>query len=120
MRLVISSTEIRAARERAGLTQEELGAALGVSLRTVGNWERGATVPRNREAALRRVLADHLDDGTGPTLTGASDAELVAEIARRLSVARSRERDGDGRDAAPTKRVARARPIGQKGRDRAG
>jgi transcriptional regulator with XRE-family HTH domain len=49
--------EIRDLREAAGLTQQELGAKVGVSLRTIGNWERGETVPRNKLGRLRRVLA---------------------------------------------------------------
>lgn len=39
--------EIRRARTRAGLTQESLGALLGVGARTVRGWERGDHVPRD-------------------------------------------------------------------------
>lgn len=52
---------IREARERAHLTQEQLGQKVGVSLRTIGNWERGTTVPKNRKAALEEVLGVDLD-----------------------------------------------------------
>jgi transcriptional regulator with XRE-family HTH domain len=100
---VITSQEIRSARERAGLTQQQLGELVGVGLRTVGNWERGETVPRNREAALRHVLADHLGDASEPaTLRAVADAEIVAEVARRMS--RTQERTGEtgARNAAPT------------------
>jgi transcriptional regulator with XRE-family HTH domain len=48
--------QIRRARERQRLSQEELAAKLGVSLRTIGNWERGASVPRARREDLERVL----------------------------------------------------------------
>lgn len=96
---MIEGNEIRAARERAGLSQQELAKRLDVSLRTVGNWERGETVPRNREAKIRDVLADWLDGGapkvfvSHPTpayldesaLRSVSDVELLAEIARRFS-----------------------------------
>lgn len=84
---VLTGDEIRRARERAGMTQEELGAVIGVSLRTIGNWERGQTVPRNRAAALRAALAAHLDDahGRGNPLATVSDVELLAEIARRFA-----------------------------------
>lgn len=91
---MISSQEIRSARERAGLTQQQLGEMVGVGLRTVGNWERGETVPRNREATLRRVLAGHLDDASEPAvLRAVADAEIVAEVARRMS--RTQERTGE-------------------------
>jgi len=82
---MIGGTEIKSARERAHMTHRELGTAVGVTLRTVGNWERSATVPRNREAAIRSVLADYLDDGEPVSLRSVSDAELLAEIARRFS-----------------------------------
>lgn len=84
---MINGTEIRRARERANLTQEELAERVGVSLRTVGNWERGSSVPRSREGMIRAVLGDHAF-GTSedePSLSAASDAELIAEVAKRLS-----------------------------------
>ena len=97
-----SGAEIRAARERAGLTQEELGVLVGVTLRTIGNWERGATVSRNRAAKILQVLADQLDDQAPATLRTASDAEVLAEIARRFARgANQRTSDGDAHDAAP-------------------
>lgn len=77
--------DIRTARERAGMTQQELARRVGVSLRTVGNWERGETVPLNRAGTLETVLAEWLrGDSSSPRLDGASDAELLAEIARRF------------------------------------
>lgn len=35
-------------RKRMGLSQEELGAVLGVGRRTVGAWERGENTPRGK------------------------------------------------------------------------
>lgn len=99
---MIDGTEIRQARERARLTQEQLAHTLGVSLRTVGNWERGASVPRSSEARLRDVLADHLDvAGAGVTLRAASDAELLAEIARRFTRGRADLEGGGTRGDTP-------------------
>lgn len=87
---MINGNEIRAARERAGLTQGELATRVGVSLRTVGNWERGETVPQNRASAVEQVLAEWIDaSAPGPRLATASDAELLAEIARRFERGRS-------------------------------
>lgn len=63
--MTIEGSQIRDARERAGMTQAELGHAVGVTLRTIGNWERGESVPRNREAKLREVLAATLGNGSG-------------------------------------------------------
>ena len=52
--------EIRHARIALGMSQRELGAALGVSARTVRAWEQGENKPhRNNVAALRRLLERH-------------------------------------------------------------
>lgn len=48
---------VRDARERRRLTQTELAEAVGVSLRTIGNVERGETAPQLRHrAALEAAL----------------------------------------------------------------
>lgn len=70
--------DIRSARERAHLTQQELGEAVGVSLRTIGNWERGESVPRSRMAALIEVLG--LDDsGYRATFPAGGIQNLIVE-----------------------------------------
>jgi transcriptional regulator with XRE-family HTH domain len=52
----ITGEQIKDARERRQMTQQELADELGVSLRTVGSWERGESVPRSRMGAIRVVL----------------------------------------------------------------
>lgn len=52
----ITGEQIRTQRERLQLTQQELADHVGVSMRTIGNWERGETVPRNRIGALAELL----------------------------------------------------------------
>lgn len=52
---------IRRARERRHMTQQQLADAVGVSLRTVSNWELGRHVPKNRIGALEEVLGVALD-----------------------------------------------------------
>ncbi len=91
----MNGSEIRQARERARLTQGELGEKVGVSGRTVGNWERGASIPRNRAARLVEVL--NLDEQAEPAnpLQVVSDATLLAEIARRFEEGRTREKAGE-------------------------
>lgn len=39
-------TALRSARERMGLTQEQLAQKLGVAIRTVARWESGTTAPK--------------------------------------------------------------------------
>jgi DNA-binding transcriptional regulator YiaG len=38
--------ELRAERKRLGLSQPKLAAALGISVRTLQDWEQGRRVPR--------------------------------------------------------------------------
>ena len=48
---------IRAAREKAGLTQEELAAAAGLPRYWLGRWERGRALPTtDQRIKLTRVL----------------------------------------------------------------
>lgn len=82
----MTGDEIREARERAGLTQAQLGKSVGVSLRTIGNWERGETpvAPRMQSRLLRALHAEH-PSGRRDPLGEASDVELLAEIAKRFA-----------------------------------
>lgn len=94
---MISGAQIRAARERAGLTQQELAARLNVTNRTVSNWELGRHIPLNSEARIREALdirdgSLSVDSHQEVTRRGAehlSDVELIAELARRLGERRS-------------------------------
>jgi transcriptional regulator with XRE-family HTH domain len=95
--------QIRTARERAGFTQQQLGTMLGVSMRTVGNWERGASVPRNKLGAIKHLL-DGQAGTDAPALRDASDAELLAEIARRFA-RQATEGGGERARSAPKTRA---------------
>lgn len=79
--------DLRRARETARLTQGELATSLGVSLRTVGNWERGETEPRNARAAIEQALGRPIGEqpAAGPTLAEASDAQIATELVNRLA-----------------------------------
>lgn len=86
----MTGKQIKDARERAQLTQQELASKIGVGMRTIGNWERGETVPKNRMAALeafftdtRAVASQSADDDP---IRSASDAELLAELQRRAAL----------------------------------
>lgn len=50
---------IEQARQQLGMTQAQLGRAIGVSERTIQNWEWGNTSPRpNQVKAIEGLLAD--------------------------------------------------------------
>ncbi|WP_025156889.1 helix-turn-helix domain-containing protein [Leifsonia aquatica] len=98
--MVIAWNELRDARERLHLTQEELASQLGVSTRTVTNWEANG-VARKAEYKVERFFGDALvRDTAGPSsetvgtadedpapratdLSGVSDLALLEELTRR-------------------------------------
>ena len=50
---------IEQARQELGMTQAQLGQALGVSERTIQNWEWGNTTPKPHHVkAIERLLAE--------------------------------------------------------------
>jgi transcriptional regulator with XRE-family HTH domain len=96
--------QIRAARERLGLRQEDVAEMVGVDRNTVGGWESGRHTPRGKLGKLREVLK--VDEHFRPLesagdIQSMSTAELLArlnlllaqanevtaEISRRLAVA---------------------------------
>lgn len=95
---MLTGDDIKRARQLAGLSQAELGKLVGVSMRSIGNYERGETIPRTALPKLQEVLGPHLG-GHGPSLEAASDAELLGEIAKRFA----RVKEAGRGDAAPTK-----------------
>lgn len=86
---MITGDEIRRGRELLGLTQADLGKRIGVSHRTIGNWERDETSPQRYEARLREMFRGQ-DPAPSVSITDYSDTELLLEVSRRMSEQRTR------------------------------
>jgi transcriptional regulator with XRE-family HTH domain len=71
-------TRIKRARERLRWTQKRLAVELGVSQKTVDNWEHGRTAPKSSIGALEEVLGVRLD-GTAD-VGGAAERGSVVVI----------------------------------------
>ena len=98
---MLTGEQIRTARKKAGMSQGQLAKAVGASLRAVGSWERGENSPNLAEVRLREVLGPYLveNEASGPGLTDASDAQLLAEIARRFARSETQEKKaGEGHE----------------------
>ena len=54
--------KLKEARTRAGLKQEELAKALGVSLRTITNYESGERYPKKRELYYKLAELFHTEE----------------------------------------------------------
>lgn len=52
----MNALEIRENRKRLGLTQKELAKKIGVSLKTISNYEKGEVIPESKKALLHKVL----------------------------------------------------------------
>lgn len=63
---MITPNEIRSIRQRAELTQAELGKRVGVTRDAVASWEIGRTRPRGPAEILIRQLGAQLDAAATP------------------------------------------------------
>jgi transcriptional regulator with XRE-family HTH domain len=91
----MNAIQCRAGRAVLGWSQGDLATAAGISITTVANFERGATVPmRANLAALKRALEDAgvvlLDEGSPGARLRVPPARL------RTRIARARLRLGNG------------------------
>src|SRR5262249_45421856 len=57
-------TQIKRARERRHITQQQLADIVGVDRKTVDNWENDRTYPRNRLGALHDWAPELRDEET--------------------------------------------------------
>jgi len=55
----IQPPEIKAIRDDFGLTQEQFAALMGISVRTLRNWEQGRRMPEGPARVLLQVAAKH-------------------------------------------------------------
>lgn len=53
--LIVNEMETREIREKFGLSQERFAKLLGVTTRTVQNWEAGGTIPQTKQAILHEM-----------------------------------------------------------------
>lgn len=58
-RFVIPAPDVRRIRERYALSQSEFAALLGVSVKTLQNWEQGRRTVRRAARVLLQVAAKH-------------------------------------------------------------
>lgn len=104
---------IRRAREQRGWTQAQLAAEVGVARETIGNWETGASNPRNAMGRLEHVLGKPLAGDLSASVRGAQDdvdavlLDLPEEALEGLSAVEREEVVAAARETA----LRRAREI---------
>ena len=53
----VESTDVKAVRERVGLTQDEFAKLMRVSIKTLQNWEQKRRQPTGPAAALLKIVS---------------------------------------------------------------
>lgn len=59
-KVAVEADDIRALRERSGMTQQQFAAAFGIGLGTLQKWERGERRPSGAAKSLLRVMQTNL------------------------------------------------------------
>jgi putative transcriptional regulator len=60
-KLEVREPDVAAVRHGYGLSQQEFAALMGISTRTLQNWEQGRRKPHGAARVLLRVAAEHPD-----------------------------------------------------------
>lgn len=68
----MNDLDVREIREKAGLTQEELAERMGVSSRTVQNWEAGGVIPGTKKKNLQLLVESRNINSQPDCITGPS------------------------------------------------
>ncbi len=58
---VVETPDVKSIRARFGISQTEFASLLGISVRTLENWEQGRRIPKGPARVLLKVAATHPD-----------------------------------------------------------
>src|SRR5271166_2858409 len=79
--------KIKRARERLRWSQAKLAAEIGVSQKTIDNWEHYKRYPRSAIGALEEVLGIRFDDEPEPGPGARSEEQAIDEMVANASAA---------------------------------
>ena len=77
----MNALEIKKRRKELGLNQEDLAKKLGVSLKTISNYENGEVIPDTKQALLLEILGNNTVNEPNPTY---KKKEISFEEKRKL------------------------------------
>ena len=60
-KFIIAEPDVKEIREQYNLSQSQFASLLGISVKTLQNWEQGRRVPRGPARVLLQVAAKHPD-----------------------------------------------------------
>ena len=83
--------DIKKEREKRGLTQEDFASLLGVSRKTIVNYESGGNIPDTKEKIFKRILSKSTQTDTLKTPEVKSDIEnRVSSLEDKMEMMRER------------------------------
>lgn len=94
---MVSGKDLRLARQRLRLSQDELGLRLRASRRTIARWESEMELPEGAIPVVEAFLAEAAQTPREPTLSEATDIQLATELLQRLSRRNTSRPPIDGR-----------------------
>lgn len=81
----MNGEEIKKIRKKINISQDALAKLIGVSLRTIQNWEAGGTVPKTRHEMLRKISEEEVFPTSKPSRSEvyqvADDSYVMVEYA---------------------------------------
>lgn len=84
-KIEVEADDIRAVRQRSGMTQQQFAAAFGIGLGTLQKWERGERRPSGAAKSLLRVMQTNLPAVFGALSVAPTRRKRRAKPARRAA-----------------------------------
>ena len=83
----MNALEIREGRKKLGFTQAELAKKLGVSVKTISNYENGEVIPESKTDLLHSILSNNtLNETTAEYHTPNIFREKLIELQEKIKV----------------------------------
>lgn len=94
----MNEIDIKTIRTELGMTQSEFAKRLGISTRTVQNWESGGAIPESKHEILRGMLPQQYFGGNveqanvmGDNIKNAADSTMQGELSKLVELLASKE-----------------------------
>lgn len=83
----MNALEIKEGRKKLGFTQAELATRLGVSLKTISNYEKGEVIPESKMALLHSILSNNtLNESSAKYYKPNAFQEKLMELQEKIKV----------------------------------
>jgi transcriptional regulator with XRE-family HTH domain len=79
-------------RTKNNISQEKLAEMLGVSLRTIQNYERGGVIPKSKYAILRKTLTNVAQDNSNKREKDTNLIDKIAQQAEQIGILKNENR----------------------------